>query len=417
MLNEGEKRDDRIINSAYRKRESGKPIPPKLASARREAIDRKKFRGKVMMMKDKRQQAEKTKIQEQIFKKLMAETVGHYAVLGLGPNATEQEIKAAYRRAVLATHPDRNPGSAPHEAAFKDINTAHEVLSDPKLRSNYDKEIDSIPHHRGWRTREIPTAPWTTLPKVEPARVEPARVEPAKQKKEPFDPNAWIRAGWEAARARDEERKKQQGQQGEAPSGNVPPPTQSPPPPAAAPEPAPKPVGGVIDEPDWNAPQSRSRPSRGKPMTGYRSPRNVKAQRDIEAGFIPNPADIVPRSRSGSARDVGSSGFGQVQNPTGSLTPEQQRQVGRGFTERPIDENYKVYKNILSKLIEEEDPKSKAARVADNIESTMRANGATEDEISRMRASGATERLATGTGQQKPSGIKRPGENKYKRKP
>lgn len=416
MLNEGEKRDDRIINSAYRKRESGKPVSPKLASARREAIDRKKFRGKVMMMKDKRQQAEKkTKIQEQIFKKLMAETVGHYAVLGLGPNATEQEIKAAYRRAVVATHPDRNPGSAAHEAAFKDINAAHEVLSDPKLRANYDKELDSLPHHMGWRDRKIPTAAWTTLPKVEQPKVEPAKVEPAKPKKEPFDPNAAFRAGYEAAKKRAEAETKKQ--EGEAPSGNVPPPTQSAPPPAAASEPAPKPVGGVIDEPDWNTPQSRSERSSGKPMTGYRSPRNVRAQRDIEAGFIPNPADTGSRPRSGSARDVGSGGFGQVQNPTGPLTPEQQRQVGRGFTERPIDENYKVYKNILNKLIEEEDPKSKAERVAANIESTMRAHGATPDEISRMRASGAPERLATGTGQQKPSGIKRPGENKYKRKP
>jgi len=92
MLNEGERRDDRIISSAYKKKESGQRISPELASARKEAIERKKFRGKVMMMKDKQQQADKkSEIKEQLFKKLMAETVGHYAVLGLGPNATQDE--------------------------------------------------------------------------------------------------------------------------------------------------------------------------------------------------------------------------------------------------------------------------------------------------------------------------------------
>jgi DnaJ-class molecular chaperone len=53
-------------------------------------------------------------------------------------DATEKEIKAAYRRLARKFHPDVNQGDAKAEARFKEINEAHEVLSDPTKRKRYD---------------------------------------------------------------------------------------------------------------------------------------------------------------------------------------------------------------------------------------------------------------------------------------
>jgi DnaJ-domain-containing protein 1 len=55
----------------------------------------------------------------------------HYAVLGVAASASQDEIKAAYRRLALATHPDRHPDDPDAEARFRAISTAYAVLSDP----------------------------------------------------------------------------------------------------------------------------------------------------------------------------------------------------------------------------------------------------------------------------------------------
>jgi curved DNA-binding protein len=63
----------------------------------------------------------------------------YYKVLGVSRNATEDEIKKAYRKLAMKYHPDRNPGDKEAEDKFKDINEANEVLSDPKKRARYDQ--------------------------------------------------------------------------------------------------------------------------------------------------------------------------------------------------------------------------------------------------------------------------------------
>jgi molecular chaperone DnaJ len=62
-----------------------------------------------------------------------------YKLLGVARNATEGEIKAAYRKLALKYHPDRNPGNKEAEEKFKEINQAYEVLSDAKKRQMYDQ--------------------------------------------------------------------------------------------------------------------------------------------------------------------------------------------------------------------------------------------------------------------------------------
>lgn len=63
----------------------------------------------------------------------------YYKILGLEKNATEKEIKAAFRKLARKYHPDVNPNDPQAEAKFKEINEANEVLSDPEKRAKYDQ--------------------------------------------------------------------------------------------------------------------------------------------------------------------------------------------------------------------------------------------------------------------------------------
>ncbi len=63
----------------------------------------------------------------------------HYEVLGVGRNATEAEIKKAYRSLARQYHPDANPDDADAESRFKDVANAYEVLGDPDRRARYDR--------------------------------------------------------------------------------------------------------------------------------------------------------------------------------------------------------------------------------------------------------------------------------------
>lgn len=102
----------------------------------------------------------------------------HYETLGLPANATAQQIKAAYRRAARATHPDH--GGDP--SAFRQVTLAYEVLSNPQSRARYDRSYGTAP---------VPNAPtdsadafaagsnFTTVPRRRPGERRPAAADPA----------------------------------------------------------------------------------------------------------------------------------------------------------------------------------------------------------------------------------------------
>jgi molecular chaperone DnaJ len=63
----------------------------------------------------------------------------YYEVLGVARNASDADLKAAFRKAAMQHHPDRNPGDRDCEHRFKECNEAYEVLRDPQKRAAYDR--------------------------------------------------------------------------------------------------------------------------------------------------------------------------------------------------------------------------------------------------------------------------------------
>ena len=70
----------------------------------------------------------------------------YYDVLGVKRDASEKEIRQAYRRLARKYHPDVNPGDKTAEAKFKEMNEAHEVLSNPENRQKYDRFGENWKH-------------------------------------------------------------------------------------------------------------------------------------------------------------------------------------------------------------------------------------------------------------------------------
>lgn len=66
----------------------------------------------------------------------------YYEILGVGEDASQSDIKKAYRKKAIKYHPDKNPGDKNAEEMFKKAAEAHDVLSDPEKRARYDKYGD-----------------------------------------------------------------------------------------------------------------------------------------------------------------------------------------------------------------------------------------------------------------------------------
>ena len=62
-----------------------------------------------------------------------------YEVLGIGREATPEQIRAAYRKLAKSSHPDLHPGDKAAETRFKEVSAAYDVIGDPERRREYDQ--------------------------------------------------------------------------------------------------------------------------------------------------------------------------------------------------------------------------------------------------------------------------------------
>lgn len=77
----------------------------------------------------------------------MAERKDYYKILGVKKDATQDEIRKAYKKLALKWHPDKNQGSKEAEEKFKEAAEAYEVLSDEKKKAEYDNPHSSFDFH------------------------------------------------------------------------------------------------------------------------------------------------------------------------------------------------------------------------------------------------------------------------------
>lgn len=77
--------------------------------------------------------------------------MNYYDTLGVKQNATDEEIKQAYRKLAMKFHPDRNQGNKEYEEKFKNIGEAYTILSNKSKRRDYDQSQNN--HHTGFQGR------------------------------------------------------------------------------------------------------------------------------------------------------------------------------------------------------------------------------------------------------------------------
>src|SRR5207244_558561 len=68
----------------------------------------------------------------------------YYQILGVPKNASQAEIRKAYRKLAQRHHPDANPGNKEAEEKFKEVSAANDVLSDPQKRAQYDQVREMV---------------------------------------------------------------------------------------------------------------------------------------------------------------------------------------------------------------------------------------------------------------------------------
>ena len=96
----------------------------------------------------------------------------YYETLGLSRDASDEQIKKAYRKLVLQYHPDRNPNSKEAEARIREINAAYEVIGDPEKRTLYERL-----RFGAFEIKEAPPDPGVVLEEMEKKLYEEGRKE------------------------------------------------------------------------------------------------------------------------------------------------------------------------------------------------------------------------------------------------
>lgn len=85
----------------------------------------------------------------------MPTTKDYYDILGVDKNASDSEIKKAYRKMAMKYHPDRNKGDDSSEQKFKEASEAYDVLKDPQKRARYDQYGHSGLHSDGFNEQDF----------------------------------------------------------------------------------------------------------------------------------------------------------------------------------------------------------------------------------------------------------------------
>ncbi len=104
----------------------------------------------------------------------------YYATLEVTPQASDEDIKRAYRKLALKYHPDRNQGNTRAEVKIREINAAYEVLGDPETRQSYERLRFGGPGRKtdfAWETPADTVAPGIILERMEQTLREEGRVE------------------------------------------------------------------------------------------------------------------------------------------------------------------------------------------------------------------------------------------------